>query len=184
MLKEIKQRKSEYNFSLKKIEESKIKELIEAARLAPSSFNNQPWNYVFVSKKDKNRKELENALNITNKWAKKAYYLIVVGSNVKKDTVYNDIEYYLYDCGLSVMSLVIQAENLGLKSHQMAGWNKEKVKKAVNFNNINPIVVIALGYSEKNSGFFKKLNIKLKEKILRQRKRKPVKKNFFYGYKK
>ena len=185
ILSEIKNRRSISFFQEK--EKEKITGLIEAARWAPSSFNNQPWNYVFVFKKDKNRLDVENALAITNSWAKKAPLLIVVGGNPKDDTIHNDIEYYLYDIGLSAMSLVIEAEHQGLKTHQIGGWNKDKLKKAVGFSeNIKPIVVIVVGYKEDKDkrGFFKKLGEKIKEKLIKQRQRKPVEEKFFFkGYK-
>lgn len=62
---------------------------------------------------------------------KKAPYLTVVAAYPKDDTTYNDIEYYLYDRGLSVMILVIEAQHQGLRSHQMAGWKADKVIKAI-----------------------------------------------------
>jgi nitroreductase len=184
LLKEIKNRKSVSFFKDKDVEKEKIQALIEAAKWAPSSFNNQPWNYIFVGKKDKTRKELEKALAITNGWAKKAPYLIVVAADPKDDTTYNGIEYYLYDCGLSVMNLSIEAEYLGLATHQMAGWKGEKVRQAINLpENMNPVVLIALGYEEdpKKIGIFSKLTEKMKQKVIRQRTRKKSEENFFFG---
>jgi nitroreductase len=186
LLKEIQQRKSPNIFLDKEIEKEKINAVLEAARLSPSCFNNQPWIYVLVNKKDKTRKELEEALNVANYWAKKASYLIVVGGNPKKDFVSHGIEYYLYDTGLSAMSLVIEAEHQGLRAHQMSGWNKEKVAKAVKFpEEINPIAVIALGIEDKNPKTFAKLAVDLRQKIVNQRKRKPINEIAFFGeYKK
>ncbi len=183
ILSEIGKRKSVYLFKNKDIQKEKIDLLIEAARWAPSSFNNQPWNYIFVHKKDKTRKNLEKALSITNSWAKKAPYLIVVFSKKQDDTIYNGIPYYLYDTGLSTMSLTIEAENQGLSTHHMAGWKAEKVRKTLSIpENYDIIVLIALGYSKekKDKKFFDKLSEGLKEKVLRQRTRKNIKKKFFF----
>jgi nitroreductase len=186
LLKEIQQRKSPNIFLDKEIEKEKIDVILEAARLSPSCFNNQPWIYVLVNKKDKTRKELEEALNLANYWAKKASYLIVVGGNPKQDSTIHGTKYYLYDLGLSVMSLVIEAEHQGLKAHQMAGWNKEKVSEAVKLpEEIKPVVVIALGIEDKNPKTFTKLTAELREKIINQRKRKPINEIAFFGeYKK
>lgn len=71
LLKEIKDRKSISFFKNKDIEKEKLDAIIEVAKWAPSSFNNQPWKFIFVSKKHKTRKALENSLNTTNGWAKK-----------------------------------------------------------------------------------------------------------------
>ncbi|MCW8965936.1 MAG: nitroreductase family protein [Candidatus Pacearchaeota archaeon] len=186
LLKEIIERKSISAFSDKEIEKEKIDAVLEAGRLAPSCFNNQPWRYVLVGKSDYNRKNLEKALSPSNSWAKKANYLVVVGGNPKDDSSINDVEYYLYDIGLSVMSFCLEAEHQGLRTHQMAGWDKDKVSKAVSFSkDIKPVIVIALGVEDKNPNILSKITAKIKEKLIRQRKRKDMSKIAFYGvYKK
>lgn len=192
ILPEIKNRKSITLFKEQDIEKDKIKALIEAAKCAPSSYNNQPWNYVFVHNSDNNRKEVENSLLVGNGWAKKAPYLIIAGGDSDRDTTNNGVYYYLFDIGLSVMSLVLEAEHQGLKTHQMGGWEKEKLKKAVNFPDaINPVVVIAIGYEKTESESIKsargikelinKANETIKNIIIKPRKRKPANKNFFFG---
>ncbi len=186
ILPEIKNRKSITLFKEQDIEKDKINAIIEAARLAPSSYNNQPWQYVFVHKNNPNRKEVEDSLMIGNGWAKKAPYLIVVGADPDKDTTNNGIYYYLYDCGLSVMNLILEAEHQGLRAHQMGGWEKEKLKKAVSFPlNIDPIVVIAIGYEDKYDdtikGLLSKTNAAIKNFIIKPRKRKNIKENFFFS---
>lgn len=182
ILKEIENRKSVSVFKDNNVEDEKIDALIEAARWAPSSFNNQPWNYVFLSKTDSGRNGVEKALTSTNGWAKKAPLLVVAFARKKDDSVYDEREYYLYDTGQSVMSLVLEAEHQGLRSHQMAGFKGEKVKEALNIGeDYVPIVIIAIGYEEKNKKFLEKVGDKLKEKVLRSRKRKDKEKNFFRG---
>jgi nitroreductase len=182
VLEVIKSRRSIYNFSEKDIEKTKIVALIEAARLAPSSFNNQPWKYVFVHRKDKNRRALEDALAVTNGWAKKAPYLIVLFSRGKDDTTYNEIPYYLYDCGLSAMSLVLEAEHQGLRAHQMAGWSANKVRDVVGIGeDYTPVVMIAVGYEEKNPRLLQRFLGALKDGLIRNRKRKSRNKISFFG---
>jgi len=72
LMKEIRDRKSPLVLKEKRISERKMKLLIEAARWAPSSFNNQPWNYIFVNREHSSRKLLEDSLMKGNEWAKKA----------------------------------------------------------------------------------------------------------------
>lgn len=130
LLPEIKKRKSPLVFSDRDIEKEKIEAIIEAARWAPSCFNNQSWNYVFVHKTDSPRQAFEKALYIGNGWAKRAPYLVAVGADPEKDCKTNGIPYYAYNAGLSVMSCTIEAEHQGLRIHQMAGWKEDKVKHA------------------------------------------------------
>ncbi len=178
----IKKRYSPSFFTPKNVEQHKILALIEAARLAPSSFNNQPWNYVFVNKKDEARKALEGGLSITNSWAKEAPLLVVLFAREKDDRPYNGIKYHLYDSGLSSMSLVLQAESMGLKCHQMAGFNPAKVRKALGIPKSHDVIaLISIGYESKNPSLVGETVAKIKETLIKQRERKPKETKFFFG---
>ena len=181
ILSELKKRMSPLIFSEKDFEKDKIQALIEAARWAPSCFNNQSWNYVFVHKNHETRTEFEDALSRGNGWAKKAPYLVAVGADPEKDCKNNNLPYYAYNAGLSVMCLVIEAEHQGLRVHQMSGWNEKKVKTALRFpENYRVIVVFALGYEADVKGIWDKLEERIKDKLAKPRERKPVDKNFFF----
>ncbi|TFG13740.1 hypothetical protein EU537_05645 [Candidatus Thorarchaeota archaeon] len=182
ILPEIQNRKSVIVFEDREVEKEKIDLLIEAARWAPSCFNNQEWNYVFVGKSDATRRELDGALNIGNGWAKSAPYLVAVAADPEKGCNTNGIPYYAYDLGLSVMNLVIEAEHQGLRVHQMAGYNESKVKKALYFpEDFRVVVLFAVGYEGDVERVQDKLMDKIKEKITRARTRKNPEENFFFG---
>jgi nitroreductase len=181
LLPELKRRKSPLIFQEQSVEQDQIQCLIEAARWAPSCFNNQSWNYVFVEKNHSTRAALEAALSVGNGWAKKASYLVAVGADPNQDCTRNNLPYYAYDAGLSVMSLVIQAEHQGLRIHQMAGWNEEKVKRALEFpEHYRVIVLFALGYEADVKNLWDVLEEKIKEKLAKPRERKPPDANFFF----
>lgn len=180
ILPELRRRKSPLLFKNKNIEQEILRALIEAARWAPSCFNNQSWNYVFVHKTHKTRRNLEDALSFGNAWAKKVPYLIAVGADPDTDCNMNDLPYYAYDAGLSVMSLVVEAEHQGLRVHQMAGWNEEKVKNALGFpESYRVIILFALGYGEDVARIWDQLEEKLRMKLTKARERKPMQNNFF-----
>jgi nitroreductase len=182
ILAEIKNRKSPLVFDEKNVEKEKLDSLIEAARWAPSCFNNQPWNYVFVNKKDPARNDFEDSLSLGNGWAKKAPYIVAVGANPENDCKTNDLPYYSYDLGLSVMSMVIEAEHQGLRVHQMAGWDEKKVKKALGFpENYRVIVLFVLGYEADVKRIWDKLEERMKDKLAKPRTRKQPNDNFFFG---
>jgi nitroreductase len=183
ILPEIRKRKSPLVFDEKgEVKKEKLDALIEAARWAPSCFNNQPWNYVFVSKSDSSRKGLEDALSLGNGWAKKAPILVAVAADPEKACKTNDIPYYAYDLGLSVMNLTLEAEHQGLRIHQMAGWDEKKARKAVGFpENYRVVVVFALGYEADIKRIFDKLEERMKDKLSRPRTRKETSENFFFG---
>jgi nitroreductase len=182
ILHELKNRKSPLIFAKKDVEKKKISLLIEAARWAPSCFNNQSWNYVFVHKNDQSREDLEDSLSFGNGWAKNASYLIAVGADPDRDCKNNDIPYYAYNAGLSVMCLTIEAEHQGLRVHQMAGWDEKKVKKALRFpKKYRVIVVFALGYEGKTKKIRDKVEERVKERLAKPRKRKSISENFFFN---
>lgn len=182
ILPQIKNRKSPLVFKEEDIEKQKIEALIEAARWAPSCFNKQSWNYVFVHKNDRQRKELEAALFLGNGWAKRAPYLVAVGADPADACKTNGLPYYAYDVALSVMTLTIEAEHQGLRVHQMAGWKEDKVKKTLRFPDGHRIVVVfALGYEGEARRLWDKLEERVKERLAQPRKRKPTTENIFFG---
>ena len=182
ILPEIGKRRSPLVFAESDVEEEKIDALIEAARWAPSCFNNQPWNYVFVHKTSPRRKDLEDALSRGNGWAKRAPYLVVVGADPEQDCKTNGLPYYAYDAGLSVMNLVIEAERQGLRVHQMAGYKEDKAKSALGFPRTYRVVVLfALGYEGDAKSIWDRLEERIEERLAEPRKRKPEHENFFFG---
>jgi nitroreductase len=186
ILKEIRDRKSVLFFSEKKVSEKIVGDLIEAARWAPSGFNNQPWRYIFVDTAAESRKALEGSLMPGNGWAKTAPYLIVVAASEKDQAGANGVPYHVFDSALSVMNLVLEAEHHGLRTHQMGGFFGKKVAKAVGLPaGYQPLVVIALGYEGTPSSVKAKVSNalyeKLRQKIARPRTRKSPEENFFFG---
>ena len=182
ILPEIRNRRSPLVFSEEDIEEEKIKAVIEAARWTPSCFNNQSWNYAFVHKTDPARRGLEDALYVGNGWAKRCPYLVAVGANPEDDCKTNNLPYYAYDAGLSVMSLTLEAEHQGLRVHQMAGWKEDKVKEALGFpESYRVLVVFALGYEGDVKSVWDELEERIKDRLTQPRKRKSTRKNFFFG---
>ncbi len=180
ILNELANRLSPTVFDEKDFDKKKLYALVEAARWAPSCFNNQSWNYVFVHKTDATRMILEEALTRGNAWAKRAPYLVAVAADPEQDCMNNDLPFYAYNAGLSVMCLVIEAEHLGLRVHQMAGWNEQKVKEALGYpSNFRVIVLFALGYEADVNKLWESLNEKTRTKLARKRERRPMKDNFF-----
>jgi len=124
----------------------------------------------------------DNSLNSGNAWAKKAPYLVAVAADPDKDCKDNGLPFYAYNAGLSVMCLVIEAEHLGLRVHQMAGWDEQKVKQALGYpSNLRVIVMFALGYEADIKSVWETLDERTRNKVLRTRKRKLPSENFFSG---
>ena len=117
--------------------------ILEAARWAPSAFNHQPWRYISGVRGDSHFQELLECLGEFNQaWAKRASALIAVaGVPTTPDGKENPT--FMYDCGLSVAQLTLEAHHRGFVAHQMAGFNHEKA--ATFFDGALPIAIIAIG---------------------------------------
>jgi nitroreductase len=121
-----------------------MQKILEAARLAPSARNNQPWYYFWTSNKSDMFDKLLATLPPNNAWAKTAAVFVVAYYIERNEKGYN--KFALYDLGASVMSLVLQAQHLGYYARQMGIFNKNKVKKIIPMDeNAKPFVIIALG---------------------------------------
>lgn len=113
------------------ITEDIMRELAEAAQLAPSCFNNQPWRYIFVH--DPAALEtMKPAFKQGNEWCYADSMIIVVLSKPDLDCRMKDgRDYYLFDVGMSVGLLLLRATELGLVAHPIAGYSPEKTREVL-----------------------------------------------------
>jgi nitroreductase len=101
--------------------------ILEAARWAPSAYNEQPWRFVYsVTEQDRNS-FVSTLAEMNQKWASNASVLLFIFA--KKTFSHNNTpnRWALFDCGSAWMSIALQARKLGLYSHAMAGFVPEKV---------------------------------------------------------
>ena len=130
----------------REIEPEKLAAVMEAARLAPSARNLQPWRYIVVQEKTQ-RDRMVKAMNPVNFWASSAPCLITQISHPPLGYTGEGKCYYLYDCGLSVMSLVIEAQHQELKCRQIAAFEENKIRGILAIPaDWQVIVVVAIGY--------------------------------------
>jgi nitroreductase len=124
----IKERRAYRALEAVKISEELIHSLAEAAQLAPSCFNNQPWRFVFIHT-PKVLQELYPVLTRGNKWVEGASLIIVVYSQDDFDCQLPGRDYFLFDLGLAAGFLILRATELGLVAHPIAGFDDGKVKE-------------------------------------------------------
>lgn len=151
MLKEIKERYSPLLFKKKAVPASALKVCLEAAQWAPSCNNKQPWKFYLVETPTRIA-EFATAFPLGNHWCLKAPMIGFIVSSPELDCVTDtndNLAYFQYDCGMAMMSFVIQAEAEGLKTHQMAGYSEKEVQKLLKIPaGQRVIVAFALGYEE------------------------------------
>ncbi len=110
------------------VSEAQIDLLLQAAHLAPSCFNSQPWRFVVVDDPEL-LGQVKAAMSRGNYWTAPAPVIIAVASHVDLDCRLSDRrDYFLFGCGMAVGNLMIQATDLGLVAHPIAGFDPVKVK--------------------------------------------------------
>ncbi len=138
------------------VTEGLVNDLAEAASLAPSCYNNQPWRYLFVYESEK-LEALYSALADANSWAKDGGMLIAVFGKKEDDCVVNQREYYSFDIGLATSNLMLRATELGLVTHAMAGYDEQEAKEILGISDdMELITLIAVGKHDKDSAKAKK----------------------------
>ncbi len=120
-----------------------IEDLAKSARLAPSCFNNQPWNFVFVSKPQQ-LVEMREALSEGNNWAYDASMIIAVFGKKEDDCIIRNRIYYQFDCGLAVGFLILRATELGLVAHPIAGFSPKKTREILGIPEEYKVITLIL----------------------------------------
>lgn len=159
------------------VEKKKMDEMVEAARLSASCFNNQPWRLVFAVGKEP-LASVKETLAKGNAWAKRASFIVAVVAKETDDCQLSDRrDYFLFDCGLAIGQLELMATELGLIAHPIAGYDPVKVKAALEIP--EEYVVIALvicGYPGEDDSL---LSDKQKAAEKERPERKPAGENIF-----
>jgi nitroreductase len=135
-------------FADKPVSDADLKTIFEAVRWVPSSFNEQPWRFI-VGKQGSEAyaKILGSLVEFNQMWASKAPVLILGAALTKfsHNGAHNGSA--LYDLGAAAGTLVLQAAELGLVTHQMAGFDHNKAREAFGIPEEYHLgAVIALGY--------------------------------------
>ena len=111
------------------VEHEKIVRILDAARLAPSGRNRQPWRFIVVKGKEAVETLVSRAFVEDNLVAKKAPVFIIACANPNDDTIMSGKEYYLFNVGLAMQNIFLAATDLGLVTHPMTGVNEDELKK-------------------------------------------------------
>lgn len=142
----IKLRWSPRAISEEKIPREEIMSLIEAARFAPSCYNEQPWRFV-IADTEENLKKMRDLLMTGNQiWANKAPVLLLIVA--KKTFTYDGEEnaWHLFDAGTAWGYLSLEAQRRGLVTHAMGGFDSDKARTAFNIpDDFSIITVVAIG---------------------------------------
>lgn len=114
----------------KAISNDELMMLFEAAKWAPSAFNNQPWRFLYAKKDTKEWDVFFDLLVEANQaWCKNAGVLVVVLSKTTFDHNSKPDNTHRIGTGAAWENLALQGSILDLVVHGMAGFDYEKAKK-------------------------------------------------------
>ena len=167
-------------FSKRPVEPDKLRSVLEAARWAPSSRNEQPWAYLVATHVDpKAYEDLLGVLMDANRaWAGNAPVLILTLAHTRLEKDGQANRHGFHDLGQATANLIFQATSLGLATHQMGGFRAEAARERFGIpEGWEPVSVIALGYP----GDAESLPEPLREREMTQRRRKPLEEFVFSG---
>ncbi len=163
------------------VTEAEITALTEAARWAPSCFGDEPWRYILWDKfidPDNWQKAFDCLAEGNQQWAKNAPLLILAASVDKFSNNDKPNRWTGYDTGAASLSLCLQATSMGLMSHQMGGFDVEKIRKAFDLpSDLHLWSMMAIGHAAPLDN----LTPEQLERELKPRERRPLADQFFHG---
>ena len=159
MIKEILMRKSTREYNNTPVEDDKIMQLIESARLAPSGSNTQPWNFIIVRSEDTKLKIVEADNN--QKWMERAPVFIVCVADIRcrlkedreiyldENTDLPELKQIIRDTAIAIEHILLEAEGIGLSSCWTAWFSQDNMRPIMNIPDDKYVVgVITIGYSD------------------------------------
>jgi nitroreductase len=170
----IKQRQSVRKYTDKPVEPEKLHRCLEAARLAPSASNSQPWRFVVVNDPDlvqKVAKETIGPLATFNAFVPQAPVIVAIVLEKMKavsqiGAYLKDREYPLIDMGIAAEHFCLQAAEEGLGTCMLGWFNEEPIKELLKIPKDKRIgLLITLGYAPEDYRLRKKIRKRSEETI-------------------
>ena len=129
------------------ISDKELMALFEAARWAPSSYNNQPWRFIYAKRNTPHWNKLFSLMvEFNQNWTKNAAVLIVVTSKNTFDHNGKPSRTHSFDTGSAWENLALEATHRGLVTHGMEGFDYDRAKKELEIPNDYTVeAMIAIG---------------------------------------
>jgi len=151
----IQKRRSVRKYSDRPVAKEDLLKCLEAARIAPSACNSQPWHYIVIDEPELRKRvaaRIFSGLYSMNQFAKEAPVLVAVVSEKMKflaavGSQVRGTQYALMDVGIACEHLILQAQELGIGSCWMGWFDEKALKEELRIPKNKKIdIVIALGY--------------------------------------
>lgn len=154
-------RRSIRKYLQRPVEDEKIRQLLESARLAPSGSNTQPWHFVVV-KDPLIRGKLAEASHKQSWMLSAPVFIVCVGDImvrmknhsemiVNEDSPEEEVKLIIRDSSIAITHLMVEAVNLGLGSCWVAWFRQDEIRPIVNIPRDKYVVgIITVGYADEN----------------------------------
>ena len=151
----VQRRRSVRRYTGKPVAREDVLKCLEAARLAPSGCNSQPWHFIVIDEPELRKRVAErifSGIYSMNKFAQEAPVLVAVVSEKEKFLAsfggqIRNTSYCLVDIGIACEHLVLQAQELGIGSCWIGWFDENVLKKELKVSQGKKIdIVIALGF--------------------------------------
>jgi nitroreductase len=171
LLAEIEERRARRALSDKPIPKDVVERVLTAGTYAPSCFNNQPWRFIAVQAPE-SLDLVKQHLSKNNLWGTSSPLMVLVVTKPDLDCrLDGERDYALFDAGMAVMALQLQAVKEGLYVHPIAGFRAPELRTAMGIPEDHILItVVILGYP----GTDELLNDKQKDSEKSARERKPL----------
>jgi len=141
----------------KPVEKEKLIKCIEAARIAPSACNSQPWHFIVVNNKELSSKVAMCAQDkVMNKFTSECQSFVIIveeSGNLtsRAGALMKQQDYRSVDLGIATEHLCLSATEQNLGTCILGWFNEKELKKLLNINKLKRIrLVVAIGYPENN----------------------------------
>jgi nitroreductase len=115
------------------ISHQELMSLFEAARWAPSSFNNQPWRFIYAHRDTEHWPTLFDLMVPFNQeWTKRAAVLILILSDSLFAKTGKPSRTHSFDTGAAWENMALQASSMHLVIHGMEGFDYDKARANLN----------------------------------------------------
>lgn len=147
----IENRWSPYRFTSRAVSSNDLHSLFEAARWAPSSYNEQPWRFVLATKEQPEEFErvLSCLLEANQAWAQHAYALVLASARLTHERNGKENKAAIHDLGAAVSYLSLEAASRGIAVHQIIGIEPDKAQQLYNIpDDYQTLTAFAIGYAD------------------------------------
>lgn len=158
MIESVETRRSIRSYSDIPVEDDKLIQLLESARLAPSGSNTQPWHFIIVESELTRQKLAE--VSHQQKWMLSAPVFIVCVADIRSrinDNVeislneaspQEELKQIIRDTSIAIEHIVLEAINLGLGTCWVAWFTQEEIRPILNIPSDKYVVsILTLGYA-------------------------------------